>query len=83
MHLHFDTYWSVEYQHSLRTDQQVSVDAGDGTEYLDNGSWCRPFQTNSELDLGDDAVTDIQTAVDASQGWFGLGFKLDNEFNCK
>lgn len=72
--------WSMEYQPSTSTASQITIDAKDGTEFINATSFCNDLAaTNQILDLGSLADSNLQIAITENQSWWAIGISLDDE----
>jgi hypothetical protein len=76
--------YSMENQPSAQPDtdtgnETVYKDVEDGTAYISGSSVFPVVGANQELDLGADAVADLQAAVNAGRTWFAIGVKTSEQ----
>jgi hypothetical protein len=69
---------------SATTYQTLWSDARDGHNYvadskvLQTGSGCKTTAYSPAIDLGAQAIADLQSAINSGKNWFGLGLSSDN-----
>ena len=76
--------YSMENQPSAQPDtdtgnETVYKDVEDGTAYISGSAVFPVVGANQELDLGADAVANLQAAVNAGQTWFAIGIKTNEQ----
>jgi hypothetical protein len=76
--------YSMENQPSAQPDTDagneiVYKDVEDGTAYISGSAVFPAVGAGKELDLGADAVADLQAAVNAGQTWFAIGIKTNEQ----
>jgi hypothetical protein len=76
--------YSMENQPSAQPDtdagnETVYLDVENGIPYISGSSVFPALGANQELDLGVDAVSDLQDAVNAGRTWFAIGVKTSEQ----
>ena len=58
--------------------QAIWDDIGNGTEYVNNNSYCTTTGNDKSVDLGSSADTEVEARL-TNGDWFGIGLKFDSE----
>ncbi len=72
-------YRNMDFQPSTQATSSLMQDIANGTVYVSNDPTSTTVGTNKVLDLGNTFLTDLETARDAAQTWYGIGIKLNDE----